>query len=76
MALPDEKLRALYERMVMVRTMEKTHERLLAQGKIQLMGHYRHRTGGGRHRRDRAASDGGHPVRHPPGCGGVSSERG
>jgi pyruvate dehydrogenase E1 component alpha subunit len=40
MALPDEKLLELYKRMVMVRTMEKTHERLLGQGKIQLMGHF------------------------------------
>ncbi len=33
-------LEALYRRMILVRFMEETHDRLLKEGKIQLMGHF------------------------------------
>ncbi|MBW1802629.1 MAG: thiamine pyrophosphate-dependent dehydrogenase E1 component subunit alpha [Deltaproteobacteria bacterium] len=33
-------LKELYRRMILVRTMEETHNRLLQEGKIQLMGHF------------------------------------
>ena len=39
MPLTDKKLIELYKKMVMVRTMEETHVKLLQEGKIQLMSH-------------------------------------
>ena len=40
MALTNEKLVEMYKKMLMVRTIEETHEKLLQEGKIQLMGHF------------------------------------
>jgi TPP-dependent pyruvate/acetoin dehydrogenase alpha subunit len=40
MALSKEKLLELYRKMLLVRTMEETHGKLLQEGKIQLMGHF------------------------------------
>lgn len=39
MALTNEKLLELYRKMLMVRAVEETHDRLLKEGKIQLMSH-------------------------------------
>lgn len=40
MSLAKEKLLELYRKMLLVRTMEETHGRLLKEGKLQLMGHF------------------------------------
>lgn len=40
MSLDNERLKELYRRMLLVRTMEETHARLLQEGKMQLMGHF------------------------------------
>ena len=40
MELPKEKLLELYRKMLMVRTIEDTHDRLLKEGRIQLMSHF------------------------------------
>ncbi len=40
MGLNNEKLKEMYRRMLLVRSMEETHGRLLQEGKIQLMGHF------------------------------------
>jgi TPP-dependent pyruvate/acetoin dehydrogenase alpha subunit len=40
MPLAKEKLLALYRKMLLVRTMEETHGKLLKEGKLQLMGHF------------------------------------
>jgi TPP-dependent pyruvate/acetoin dehydrogenase alpha subunit len=40
MPLDNEKLKELYRKMVLVRTMEEKHGQLLQNGKIQLMAHF------------------------------------
>lgn len=40
MSLTKEKRLELYRKMLLVRTMEETHGRLLQEGRIQLMGHF------------------------------------
>ena len=40
MPLGKEKLLELYRKMLLVRTMEETHGKLLKEGKLQLMGHF------------------------------------
>jgi len=40
MGMDADILKELYRRMILVRTMEETHGRLLQEGKIQLMGHF------------------------------------
>jgi len=40
MPLAKEKLLELYRKMLLVRTMEETHGKLLKEGKLQLMGHF------------------------------------
>jgi len=40
MPLAKDKLLALYRKMLLVRTMEETHGKLLKEGKLQLMGHF------------------------------------
>ncbi|MBW2000193.1 MAG: thiamine pyrophosphate-dependent dehydrogenase E1 component subunit alpha [Deltaproteobacteria bacterium] len=40
MPLENGKILELYRKMILVRTMEETHGRLLQEGKIQLMGHF------------------------------------
>jgi acetoin:2,6-dichlorophenolindophenol oxidoreductase subunit alpha len=40
MELSKEKLLPLYRKMLLVRTIESTHDRLLKEGKIQLMSHF------------------------------------
>ncbi|MBN2122661.1 MAG: thiamine pyrophosphate-dependent dehydrogenase E1 component subunit alpha [Deltaproteobacteria bacterium] len=40
MSVSNDVLKELYRRMILVRTMEETHGRLLQEGKIQLMGHF------------------------------------
>ena len=40
MELSKEKLLPLYRKMLLVRTIEDTHDKLLKEGKVQLMGHF------------------------------------
>ena len=40
MELPKEKLLKLYRKMLLVRAMEEKHDRLLKEGKVQLMSHF------------------------------------
>ena len=40
MPLAKDKLLEMYRKMLLVRTMEETHGKLLKEGKLQLMGHF------------------------------------